>query len=274
MGELEQTLLVLSGDHGAPGFPQGKCNLYDFGTGVALAVRGAGTHGGRVVDDFVNLMDLAPTFLEIGGVTPPEVMTGRSLVKVLRSTKSGLVDGQRTWVVTGRERHVAAARDGFLPYPQRALRTKDYLYILNFAPDRWPLGNPFNLAPGTSPDTATLREDTMITFMDMDASPTKAWLVTHREDPQWRRYYERAFGQRPREELYVLARDPHQVNNVAADPEYASVRAALEKQLLAELKRTGDPRLVDGGRYYETPPLAGPVPGQEKARSARPKAKP
>ncbi len=274
MGELEQTLLVLSGDHGAPGFPQGKCNLYDFGTGVALAVRGAGTHGGRVVDDFVNLMDLAPTFLEIGGVTPPEVMTGRSLVKVLRSTKSGLVDARRTWVVTGRERHVAAARDGFLPYPQRALRTKDYLYILNFAPDRWPLGNPFNLAPGTSPDAATLREDTMITVMDMDASPTKAWLVTHREDPQWRRYYERAFGQRPREELYVLARDPHQVNNVAADPEYASVRAALEKQLLAELKRTGDPRLVDGGRYYETPPLAGPVPGQGKARPARPKAQP
>jgi hypothetical protein len=27
-----------------------------------------------------------------------------------------------------------------------------------------------------------------------------------------------------------------------------------------ELQRTGDPRLIDDGRYYETPPLAGPLP--------------
>jgi N-sulfoglucosamine sulfohydrolase len=49
-----------------------------------------------VVDDFVNLTDLAPTFLEAGGVAVPEVMTGRSLWPVLeirearaRSTRSG-----------------------------------------------------------------------------------------------------------------------------------------------------------------------------------------
>ena len=38
MGELENTIVVVSGDHGAPGFPGGKCNLYDFGTAVPLAV--------------------------------------------------------------------------------------------------------------------------------------------------------------------------------------------------------------------------------------------
>ncbi len=38
-GELEKTLVVISGDHGIPGFPRGKCNLYDFGVQVALAVR-------------------------------------------------------------------------------------------------------------------------------------------------------------------------------------------------------------------------------------------
>jgi arylsulfatase A-like enzyme len=59
IGELDKTLVVLSGDHGPPGFTHGKCNLYDFGTGVTLAIRGAGTKPGRVVDDFVNLMDLA-----------------------------------------------------------------------------------------------------------------------------------------------------------------------------------------------------------------------
>ena len=39
IGELDKTLVVVSGDHGAPGFPGGKCNLYDFGVGVTLAVR-------------------------------------------------------------------------------------------------------------------------------------------------------------------------------------------------------------------------------------------
>ena len=93
-----------------PGFPHGKCNLYDFGTGVCLAIAGPGVRGGRVVDDFVNLTDLAPTFLEAGGVAVPEVMTGRSLWPVLKSDRQGLVDPQRTFVVTGRERHVEMAR--------------------------------------------------------------------------------------------------------------------------------------------------------------------
>ena len=37
-------------------------------------------------------MDLAPTFLEAGGLTPPAGMDGRSLVPVLTSDQSGLVD--------------------------------------------------------------------------------------------------------------------------------------------------------------------------------------
>ncbi len=39
LGELENTVVVISGDHGAPGFTHGKCNLYDFGTGVSLVAR-------------------------------------------------------------------------------------------------------------------------------------------------------------------------------------------------------------------------------------------
>lgn len=91
LGEVQSadaahTLIIVSGDHGMPGVPRGKCNLYDFGTHVALAARWPGRiPPGRVVDDFVNLMDLAPTFLEAAGETPPEVMTGRSLLNVLTS---------------------------------------------------------------------------------------------------------------------------------------------------------------------------------------------
>src|SRR5262249_20236200 len=84
-GELDRTLIVISGDHGAPGFPGGKCNLYDFGVGVALVAAWPGGQGGRIVDDFVSLMDLAPTFLDAGGVKLPGGMNGRSLLPLLTS---------------------------------------------------------------------------------------------------------------------------------------------------------------------------------------------
>ncbi|HUG89800.1 MAG TPA: sulfatase [Planctomycetaceae bacterium] len=259
-GEYENTLLVVSGDHGPPGFPHGKCNLYDFGTGVCLAVAGPGVRGGRVVDDFVNLTDLAPTFLEAAGVSVPDVMTGRSLWPALKSEQQGLVDPERTWVVTGRERHVEMARAGFLPYPQRAIRTAEYLLVVNFKPDRYPLGDPYGLDGNDPPSPEELTETTFVTLPDEDAGPTKAWLVSQRNNPQWKRHYELAYGKRPREELFDLAADPHQVNNVAADPAYARVRDGLRGRLMAELQRTGDPRLVDDGKFFETPPLAGPLP--------------
>jgi arylsulfatase A-like enzyme len=152
-GELEDTLIVVSGDHGAPGFPHGKCNLYDFGASVSLAMRWGGARGGRVVDGLVSLPDLAPTFLELGNVPVPESMTGQSLVPLLTAEKSGQIDPERTAVFIGRERHVENARAGFEPYPQRAIRTHDFLYIINFKPDRWPLGNPYRL-DGDNPPTA------------------------------------------------------------------------------------------------------------------------
>ena len=177
IGELDNTLVVISGDHGMPGVPGGKCNLYDFGVGVALVVRGPGVQAGRVVDDFVNLMDIAPTFLEAGGVKPPPTMIAHSFLDVLRSGKSGQVDPSRTWVVTGRERHVAGAREDNLPYPHRALRTPEFLYVRNFAPDRWPMGSPKFESQGDLPEARALEKSTYTAFADMDASPTKAWLV-------------------------------------------------------------------------------------------------
>jgi arylsulfatase A-like enzyme len=258
-GELENTLIVISGDHGAPGFPHGKCNLYGFGTGVSLAISGPGVNGGRIVDDFVNLTDLAPTFLEAGSVPVPEVMTGRSLWPVLKSEESGLVDPERSWVVTGRERHVEIARADYSPYPQRAIHTADHLLIVNFRPERWPLGDPYRLDGDDVPTAEEITNSTRVTHPDEDAGPTKAWLVGVRNSPEWKSHYDWVYGKRPKYELYDRRKDPHETKNVADDPEYAEVKAALERQLLAELNRTGDPRIIDDGVYYETPPLAGPL---------------
>lgn len=255
-GELDHTVLVLSGDHGMPGVPGGKCNLYDFGVQVPLLARIPGGKGGRIVDDFINLMDLAPTFLEIGGVKPPEVMTGRSAWAILTAEASGQVDPVRTWVVTGRERHVASAREGNLPYPHRAIRTKDYLYIRNFAPDRWPMGSPRAAAEVTLPPLSDLEHDTRAAFADMDASPTKAWLIYQRDQAEWKWYYDYAFGKRPSEELYDLRKDPYQTRNVAEDADYAETRQRLSSQLMKVLTETVDPRVTGDGTTFDRPPYS------------------
>jgi len=266
-GELANTLIVLSGDHGAPGFPAGKCNLYDFGVGVALIAAGPGIKAGRVVEDFVSLPDLAPTFLELGGAKFPAGMNARSFVNVLRSEKSGLVDPARTWVITGRERHVNIAREGNLPYGHRALRTPDFLYIRNFKPDRWPMGAPYAVTDSSAPSQDQLANDTRVAFPDMDASPTKAWLIAHRNDAQWKWHYDFAFGKRPAEELYDLRQDPDQVRNVAADPAYAARRQELAGRLMQILQDAGDPRVTSDNPPFENPPFTAgdepAVPGKK-----------
>ncbi len=259
MGELDNTVVVVSGDHGAPGFLHGKCNLYDFGASVPLAVRWGGASRGVVVEDLVSLTDLAPTLLDLARVDIPAVMTGRSLADHLQAKASGWVNAGWDAVFIGRERHVEDAREGYLPYPQRAIRTRDFLLIVNFEPDRWPMGDPNRLDGDNPPSLEELTENTRATLADEDAGPTKAWVVTHRDDARWRAYFERAYGKRPRVELYDLASDPDQIHNVAQEPGYAGARRRLEARLMAELRRTGDPRVTGNGRYFEEPPLAGPL---------------
>ncbi|QEL13945.1 sulfatase family protein [Limnoglobus roseus] len=254
-GERDRTLVVISGDHGGPGFPGGKCNLYDFGVGVSLVTAWPGGKGGRVVDDFVSLMDLTPTFLEVGGVKVPDGVQGRSLVDVLKSEKSGQIDSTRTWVVTGRERHVESARAGNLPYPHRALRTADYLYVRNFAPDRTPMGDANGVTATAAPDAKTLETNTRAAFADLDAGPTKAWLILNRNDPKGKSYYDAAFGKRPAEELYDCRTDPDQVKNVAGDPKYAKAKEEMAGRLMKVLKDAGDPRVVDAECRFDKPPF-------------------
>lgn len=261
-GELGRTLIVVSGDHGMPGVPSGKCNLYDHGTAVSLFARVPGTKGGRVVDDFVCLPDLAPTFMEIGGVTPPGGLYGRSILPLLVSDRSGQIEADRTWVITGRERHVDVAREGNLPYPMRALRTKDFVYIRNFMPDRTPMGDPKAALEPESFTSGALQEDTRIGFADMDSSPTKAWLIAHRADPQWQWAYEHAFGKRPAEELYDLRKDPDQIRNVASDPAYAGTKGELSMQLMRKLTDAMDPRVTGDRMTFERPPFTTADTGQ------------
>ena len=148
IGELDNTLVIMTGDHGMP-FPRCKSNLYDLGVRVPLTLRwGRNIRGGRRIEDFVSLTDLAPTFLELAGIAIPHEMTGRSLLPLLLSDEQGRISDDREFAVFGKERHVPAqlapSMDG---YPCRAIRTKDYLYIYNFKEDRWPAGVPDGSTP-------------------------------------------------------------------------------------------------------------------------------
>jgi uncharacterized sulfatase len=258
IGEADRTLVVLSGDHGGPGFPRGKCNLYDFGTGVPLIAKWPGGKPGRTVTDLVTLMDLAPTFLDAAGLTPPPGTDGASLAPILRSSRSGRVQRSRDAAVTGRERHVAAAREGNLPYPQRALRTSEFLYIRNYQPDRWPMGSPGGVTRETAPSNGVLESTTYAAFSDMDASPTKAWLVAHRNDPEWREAYRLAFDRRPAEELYDLRRDPWQMRNIAGTPAGEGRLERLRQRLASILSSSQDPRVVGDGTAFDSPPFSSP----------------
>ncbi|MCA9170358.1 MAG: sulfatase-like hydrolase/transferase, partial [Planctomycetales bacterium] len=261
MGELENTLIVVSGDHGIPGFPRGKCNLYDFGVQVPLAIRwGRRIPAGRIVTDFVNLMDLAPTLLEAASLEPPSVMTGRTLIPVLTSESAGRVDAARDFVITGRERHVAPIRAGQVPYPQRAIRTDKYLYIRNFEPERWPMGEAmgFGRPEAPWPEANELANETYAAFGDMDASPTKAWVILNSDNAEWRPYFDFAFARRPGEELYDLIADPYQVHNVASDPAHAEALETHRNRLMETLHATDDPRVTENPPRFELPPYTTP----------------
>ena len=245
LGELENTLVVVTGDHGMP-FPRCKSNLYDMGVRVPLAVRwGKSVPGARRVMDFVSLTDLAPTFLEAAGLDVPGVMTGRSLLALLRSEAQGRVEPARDHVIFGKERHTPAqAAPSLDGYPCRAIRTDRWLYIENLFPDRWPAGVPSGSTRGPG-------------FSDCDDGPTKDLLVALEGDEHGGRFFDLAFARRPGAELYDVAADPFQLSNLAAEGGHAKVRAELARRLRESLERTGDPRVTGGGEAFDTYPYFG-----------------
>jgi len=250
-GALENTIIVMTGDHGMP-FPRCKANLYDTGSRVPLAIRwGKKVKAGRQVQDFVSLTDLAPTFLAAAGVEVPGDMTGRSLVPLLTSGKSGQVEKDRNYVLAGRERHVPGQEENLGGYPARAIRTHEYLLIHNYAPDRWPAGTP-------AYDKAALPGAWLA---DCDNGPTKTYMVRNKDlDEDHLRLYKLAFAKRPEYELYDLKSDPDQLVNVAGESDYQEVQARLAAQLKADLKATGDPREVGGGEKFDQLPYLGGGP--------------
>ena len=171
-------------------------------------------------------------------------MTGHSLMTIFKSGRSGQIERRRNHVLTGKERHTPAQIDHMGGTPMRAIRTRDYLYIHNFEPERWPAGDPDGSMRGPA-------------LSDIDDSPTKRYIVHHKNDPDLKKYYQLSCGKRPPDELYDLKKDPHQLNNVASDPSYKSILKDLKSQLMEELSKSEDPRLLGRGDAFDSYPYLG-----------------
>lgn len=225
--ELERTLVIVTSDHGMP-FPYVKGQIHEDGFHLPLAMRwGEAIKPGRAVEDFINVRDLAPTYLELAGLPVHPQMTGKSLVNILRSEKSGWVEDRGVMLV-GKERH-DIGRPNDWGYPVRAIRTKDFLYVHNFHPERWPACNPET------------------DFGNCDPGPTKEVIKA-----LGGHFFELTFGKRLPDELYRLKDDPEGVNNLANDLAFKEVMEEMRQRMLRMLREEGDPRALGNGAVFDT----------------------
>ena len=237
-GELENTVVIVTGDNGMP-FPHAKGDCYDLSHHLPLAVRWPKgiTKPGRQLKDFVSFIDIAPTLVELAGLewakTGMAPSPGRSLMDLF----AGKPKHKRDHVLIGRERH-DVGRPLDVGYPTRGIVTEDWLYLRNYAIDRWPMCNPIT------------------GYLNCDGSPTKTLCIQARKQPGQRVFWERSFGKRPAEELYDLRTDRDCMMNLVADPKNAARKKALEAQLVRELTAQGDPRMVGKGDVFDKYPTA------------------
>ena len=238
-GLLENTLVVVTSDNGMP-FPRIKGQEYEYSNHLPLAMmwKKGIKNPGRVVSDLVSFADFAPTFLALAGVSPSETgmhpVEGKSLLPILADEPGAK---GRNYMVIGKERH-DVGRPNDWGYPIRGIIRDGYLYLRNFKIDRWPAGNP---------ETG---------YLNTDGSPTKSYILNLRRKQGISKYWDWSFAKRPGEELYHISEDPNCLNNLADDPQLAMMKAELNNQLVDELKKEGDPRIMGNGDIFDEYPYA------------------
>jgi arylsulfatase A-like enzyme len=213
MAELEKrglasnTLVVFMADNGASQF-RGKGTLYEYGIHVPLIVRWPGrVKPGSSTTELISGEDLAPTFLEAAGLPVPPEMTGKSFAKLLRGEPSA----GRAFVFAERGAHGSNLPGNTADFDLgRVVVSKTHKLIYNV------LGE--------------------LPYWPVDFAKDAFWqeLVQRHNDGKLdatinQRYFAAA---RPMFELYDLAKDPNEFNNLAGTKDAAS----LERELKAALQ--------------------------------------
>jgi arylsulfatase A-like enzyme len=237
LGELDNTLVLVTADNGMP-FPRVKGQEYEFSNHMPLAImwKKGIRNPGRVVSDFVSFIDFAPTFVELAGLTGEaagmQPFAGKSLTSIFSADRAGEVDASRDHVLIGQERH-DVGRPHDWGYPIRGIVRGDWLYLRNFEPTRWPIGNP---------ETG---------YLNCDGSPTKTLILQSRTQQPESKLWQLSFGKRPLDELYNIRTDPECLQNLANETEHQQRQVELREQLWAELRAQQDPRMSGQGHVFD-----------------------
>ena len=237
-GELDNTIIVVTADNGMP-FPRIKGQVYEYSNHLPLAIRWPKgiKKPGRTIEDFVNFIDFAPTFMEAAGVSPEftgmQPITGRSLSDIFGSEKDGMVTNDRDYVLVGKERH-DIGRPNDQGYPVRGIFKGDYLYLKNFHPERWPVGNP---------ETG---------YLNTDGSPTKSYLLNTRRVAKIQKWWQLNFGKRVQEEVYNIKDDPYCMNNLADSPKIQEQKKAMIAAMTEQLMLQDDPRMTGNSQVFDS----------------------
>jgi N-sulfoglucosamine sulfohydrolase len=206
------TLVIYLSDNGRA-FPGAKTTLYDAGIHLPLIVSSpAQAKRGVRNDALVSWVDIAPTILDWARVAPPASshLAGRSFLPILEQSDA-----------PGWDRVFAS--HGFHEiqqyYPMRAMRTREYKYILNLAtPLEFPIAG------------------------DVASSP--AWqAITAKPGVGLGARTLQAFLHRPSEELYDLRADPSELRNLAADTAHREVLERMRAEMAKFRAETRDPWL-------------------------------
>lgn len=241
-GELENTIVIVTSDNGMP-FPRAKGTTYELSLHMPFAMRWpAGiVQPGRTVQDYVSFIDIAPTLLDVAGLTaasvgmePPQ---GRSLGAILKNQNGGQIEPGREALIVGQERH-DLGRPNDVGYPARGLFLDGFLYVHNFEPTRWPMCDP------------------VTGYLNTDGGPTKTEILAQNRQGINHALWVLNFDRKPADELYELSRDPDCILNLAADPVYATRRDAMRERLFSELRKQKDPRMEGKGAVFDEYPHA------------------
>lgn len=233
--DLENTVVIVTADNGMP-FPRAKSDEYEYSNHVPMAImwRKGIRKAGRIINDYISFIDLAPTFFDVTGISwsgsGMHPTPGKSLRPLFsgRKQKSPLND----YVLIGKERHDVGRPDD-LGYPIRGIICDGWLYLKNYRTDLWPAGNPQTGYP------------------TVGGSPTKTWILENRKTPGLEHFWRWSFGKRPEEELYFIEDDPSCLVNLAASAEYDSLRQTIRGKMEDELRRQNDPRMFGKGDVFQ-----------------------
>jgi N-sulfoglucosamine sulfohydrolase len=209
----KNTIVIFTADQG-PQWPFAKWSLYDDGVQTPLMVRWPGTiKGGNKTGALVSLADLLPTLVEVAGATAPANIDGESFLPVLKQTKNTHRD--IVFATHTGDRLMNRA-------PARMLRTTKYKYILNLAPE---------ILYTTHMDKAKDHDGGREYW---DSWRAKSFTDEHAAAILWR------YHNRPKEELYDIETDPHEMHNLAEDPKYTKLMEQYRQQLADWRKQQND----------------------------------